>query len=73
MANYSNSNGSTLIAGTLENDIVYSSGNYVTIKGNSGNDLISVSSGSRYAKIQYYYGDGSDTLYGLDSNDTLEI
>ena len=52
----------------------YNSSDYSKIAGNAGNDRISIgSSGYAAALIQYTYGDGDDTVFGFNSNDTVQI
>lgn len=53
-------------------------GDNVTLNGGLGNDRISLGSSEtgytpRYNVIQYTYGDGDDTIFGFNSDDTLYI
>ena len=49
------------------------------MNGGAGDDLIYISDGfnnnypPRYNVIEYTYGDGNDTIFGFDANDTLRI
>ena len=69
----------TSINGGDGNDIVSLSGtNFggITINGGTGNDKIyaeSLASGNYGILYQYNSGDGNDTIYGLNSDDTLQI
>ena len=45
----------------------------VTISGGAGSDIITLGSSAGYNAIKYTYGDGNDTIFGFDSNDTLYI
>ena len=47
--------------------------NNVSMIGGTGNDIISLGSYVYNTKIKYNSGDGNDTVYGLKSNDTLQI
>ncbi len=44
-----------------------------TVKGGTGNDIISIGSGSGGNIFQYAAGDGYDTIYGATANDSLTI
>ena len=57
---------------TIEQWSYGSYGNNDTLIGGKGNDLISIY-GSGNNLIQYANGDGNDTIYGLNSDDTLQI
>ena len=48
-------------------------GNNITLQGGAGNDYISLSSAAKNNVIVYNSGDGNDTVYGIDSNDTVKI
>lgn len=52
---------------------VYDNIDYVTISGGKGNDQISLGSYSYNNVIQYASGDGNDTIYGFNYDDTLHI
>ena len=70
-----NSGYNVTINGGKGDDYVYSnwnSGN-VKINGDSGNDTISLDSSSKYNIIQYANGDGNDTIFGFNSDDTIQI
>lgn len=45
----------------------------ITINGGKGNDLIDFNAGAKNSLIEYALGDGNDTIYGFDSDDTLKI
>ena len=45
----------------------------LSITGGTGNDRISLSSNAEKTFIQYNAGDGDDTIWGLNSDDTLQI
>ena len=61
------------INGGTADDSIYSSGNNVSLYGGAGNDVISVSASSRNATIGYKNGEGNDKVFGLDSNDFVNI
>ena len=61
------------ICGGAGNDAIYSYGHNVTINGGAGSDKISLTNDSNNDVIQYVYGDGDDTVFGFNSNDTLQI
>ena len=63
----------TSIVGSKNKDSITSNGSNLSIKGGKGNDLISLSSDAKNNVIVYNSGDGNDTIYGLDDNDTLKI
>lgn len=53
------------------NDTITNSGNNVTIEGGTGHDFIS-NSGKNVTYL-YQAGDGKDTIFGFNSNDSLKI
>ena len=53
--------------------IITNSDSNVTIYGGKGNVLITLTSDSHYTAVKYTSGDSKDTIYGLDSDDTLQI
>lgn len=61
------------IKGGEGNDSIENYGYNVLIDGGAGNDLISLSSDASLTFIKYAAGDGSDTIIGFDSDDTLKI
>ena len=61
------------ISGGKGNDAIQNFANYATICGGKGNDSISLGSPSQYDLIKYASGDGKDTVYGFNSDDTLRI
>ncbi|MBR4152667.1 MAG: calcium-binding protein, partial [Selenomonadaceae bacterium] len=63
----------TLITGSKNKDSITSNGSKLSITGGKGNDLISLSSDAKNNVIVYNNGDGNDTIYGFDGNDTLKI
>ena len=68
ISNYSDD---TLIIGTDYDDTIINRGEDVTIVGGDGNDLIRLSGDEQL--IYYANGDGNDTVYDFDSDDTLNI
>ncbi len=71
----SNNTSKVLIYGGDGGDTIYNStynGNADnTLVGGAGNDVISLSGGANI--IRYNSGDGVDTIYGYNSNETIEI
>ena len=63
----------TSIVGSKNKDSITSNGSNLSIKGGNGNDVISLSSAAKNNVIVYNSGEGNDTIYGLDDNDTLKI
>ena len=63
---------STLIGGSGQ-DTIRNSASYVTIEGGKDNDTISLASGHAGNVLTYANGDGKDTVYGYNSDDTLRI
>ncbi|MBR4152633.1 MAG: hypothetical protein IKT98_06690 [Selenomonadaceae bacterium] len=63
----------TSIVGSKNKDSITSNGSKLSITGGKGNDLISLSSDAKNNVIVYNVGDGNDTIYGFDGNDTLKI
>lgn len=63
---------STIDSG-IGNDSIYSHNSYIRIAGSEGNDLISLDSNSANNFIEYKSGDGSDTIYGIRSDATVQI
>jgi len=58
------------------NDYIDNDGNEVIIDAGKENDIVSLSSYSYYSKntlIQYTSGDGNDTIFNFNSDDTLKI
>ena len=58
------------------NDYIDNDGNEVIIDAGKENDIVSLSSYSYYSKntlIQYTSGDGNDTIFNFNSDDTLQI
>lgn len=62
----------TIITG-IGNDTVENNASNVTINPGAGNDLISLSANADNNVIIYNNGDGNDTIYGFNDNDTLSI
>ena len=58
---------------TIVNYNYYNNSVNNTIIGGAGADLISLTSSSKETTIQYTYGDGDDTIFGFNSDDTLQI
>ncbi|MBQ6296792.1 MAG: hypothetical protein IJK81_03750 [Selenomonadaceae bacterium] len=54
-------------------DTIVARKSYSTISGGTGNDLISLRPAAHNDVIEYEEGDGKDTVYGFDGNDTLKI
>jgi len=69
---YADINDDITISGGNGNDtLVIEGANDPVVNGGKGNDLVTLrASNSLY---QYASGDGNDTIYGLDSNDTVKI
>ena len=65
--------GKSYIDGGAGADYIYSGGSNHTIIGGKCNDSISLTSVSHYTTVKYTSGDGKDKIYGLDSDDTLQI
>ncbi len=61
------------IRGYYGDDFIYSFSYFATIDGDSGNDIISLSSSGSYNVINYYSGEGNDTVYNLGSTDSIKI
>ena len=66
------SNNALIDAGAGNDTVENTSGN-VTIQGGAGDDSIKIAENSRNNLLLYSYGDGSDTIDGFDSNDTVSI
>ena len=60
------------ISGGNGKDTINNSGAFVTINGGKGNDSIKLD-GAKYNLIEYNFGDGSDTISGLNKTDTISI
>ena len=60
---------------TIDTYAGYRSVSNVTISGGKGNDIVNLNSyrNSKNTVIQYASGDGNDTIFGFDSDDTLHI
>ena len=69
----SNTGANVIINGDAGRDSINNTAANVTIVGGACNDSISLSSAASGTFIKYSSGDGDDTLYGVDSNDTLQI
>lgn len=68
MSVYNNNNGS--VNGDEDDDIIYvSNSGSVTVTGGKGNDSLNIN-GSE-AVVEYAKGEGLDTIYGFEANDTL--
>ena len=61
------------ISGGANNDTIENSGSFTTIFGSIGDDQINLSGDAENNLIEYFSGDGSDTISGLNSTDTLSI
>ena len=68
-----NEGSQVLISGGADSDSISNEGENVTIAGGAGNDLILLESKSKGNLIVYNTGDGSDTIRGFKSKDTLNI
>ena len=53
-------------------DLLYNEGDHVTIRGGAGNDSI-VNSGGKHIVYQFGKGGGTDTVVGVNANDTIKI
>ena len=71
---HNNDSSYSSIKGGAGNDTIRNeSSGRVTISGDSGNDIISIDGSSAYTVIKYAAGDGNDTIYGYNSNDTISL
>ena len=61
----------TKIFGGTGNEYIYNRSDDTSIEGGKGNDKVELSSKNTF--ITYTYGDGSDTIYGFNADDTLQI
>ena len=61
----------SIYSGYIYDGVAY--GDNVTISGGTDADFISISSASKNNLIIYNNGDGNDTVYGLNEDDTLKI
>ena len=69
------------VSGGKGNDTILGHCDFSTISGGAGSDIVSLPTNARYLNsgngknniIQYASGDGNDTIFGFDSNDTLYI
>ena len=70
-----NSGDEVIISTGAGDDSISISGSNVTLNAGKGNDSIYINDTSSSTNILYQYktGDGNDTLFGLDANDTLQI
>ena len=62
-----------LIMGLDGNDTIIAQGKGITAVGGYEDDLISLDSANGGNEVSYGYGCGNDTVYGLKTNDTLDI
>ena len=60
------------ISGGADDDTIDSNGSFGTINAGTGNDQINLNDAQEIL-IEYFSGDGSDTISGLNSTDTLSI
>ena len=71
---YSSNDSRINISGGSGDDSIFSyNSSRSTIAADTGNDLISLSGSNKYTTVKYTSGDGNDTIYGLASNDTVQI
>ncbi len=70
---HSNGNSVSINAGSGDDYISNNYGKWATIDAGKGNDLISLHSYTDNNVIIYNNGDGFDTVFGFDDNDTLKI
>ena len=64
----------SVFVGVTGNDTIYiPQGKGNAIDGGQGNDIIIFENGTSENLISYGYGCGNDTVYGLKTNDTLDI
>lgn len=68
-----NSGDSLSFYGGDGNDSIFNSGSDVTIRGSAGNDQISLTDDAQNNLIQYYMGDGNDTVMGFKESDSLHM
>ena len=61
------------ISGGADSDTIQNSGSFTTINAGAGDDSISLSSDAQDVFIDYTAGDGSDTVTGFKTNDTISI
>ena len=63
------------LSGGAGNDSIFVGwyGDSVTVNGGTGDDYINLDLTAEHNLIQYKNGDGKDTIYGFNSDDTLDI
>ena len=61
------------IIGTNANETIKTTLSGATITAGKGDDLISLSGDSSGTLIKYYSGDGNDTIFGFNADDTIQI
>ena len=61
------------ISGGAGNDTIKTSGNETTINGGAGADKISLDSAAENVILEYSDGDGKDSVYGFDKNDSIQV
>ena len=67
------SSDNSVLNGDTGNDQIGVYGNYITVIGGKGNDMIAGSSSYNYKVYKYANGDGNDNIYGYNSTDTIQI
>ena len=72
---FSYASGASISGGDGNDSIVngYGGSSDITINGGKGNDIINLDDWFYNGLIQYSQGDGNDTIYDFDSDDTIQI
>ena len=63
----------SIIVGVSGNDTIVAQGKNNTIDGGEGNDVISIDTDDGGNLVEYGNGCGNDTVYGLKTNDTIDL
>ncbi len=67
------SGNSVTIDGGAGNDTIFYNSDGSTLNGGADNDIIDLASYAKNNLIKYTAGDGNDTIYGFNGDDTLQI